>query len=393
MTAAQIAAAVIGLCIYPYVIRCVGADNYGWYAFGVSLTSYFATFISFGLKFPAVKAIVEQTGDSHATNRTVTTIYLIKAGLTFVSAILFTLMVTCVPALRQHWQLLLCSFGMVLHEMMLPQWFYQGRQEMQYVTYISVGARLLSVPFVFTQVKSESDIVLYAAISSGFMVLAAVICTVHIMVRYKVRFVKVTTVQVTDMVRSALPFLSSDAITVMKSETGTMLIGSLLGMRDVALYDLANKIVTIPRLFITNINQAIFPAVVANRNRNVRRIIRIEYLVGSGAFLLVTLCTYPAVLVLGGSDMLAATPVVIILSLTIITYLVVGAYISFVFVPGNRYRLVTYNQAVAFLSFIIPGIPAVMIWHNVLALTIAMALSGFAEIAFCKTVIRKNHLL
>lgn len=393
MTVAQIAATVISLCIYPYVIRRVGADTYGWYVFGVSLTGYFSTFISFGLRFPAVKAVVEQIGDRDATNRTVTTVYAIKAVLTAISLLGFATLVVSVPSLRVHWALMLCVFGMVLHEMLMPQWLYQGRQEMQYVTYISVGARLLSVPFIFALVKSDADIEVYAALSSGCMVLAAVACTVYAMWRYDIRFVRVSLAEIKAMARDSLPFLSSDAIAAVKAETVTILIGSLLGMRSVALYDLANKIVNIPRLFITNINNALFPAVVADKSKDVRRIIRMEYLVGLAAFLIVTLCAYPAVLILGGVDMLAAIPVVVIVSLTIITYLVVGAYISFVFVPNRRYYLVTYNQVVAFSSFLLLGVPAVLVWNSVYALVAALALSGFAEIVFCRIVIRKNRLL
>ena len=91
--------------------------------------------------------------------------------------------------------------------------------------------------------------------------------------------------------------------------------------------------------------------------------------------------------------MVGAYPISLILSVTILTWLVVGAYIAFVFVPQRRYYLVTRNQLVALLSFLAVGIPAVAVFRNVYALTAAFALSGVCEIVYCIYVTRKQRLL
>lgn len=393
MTIAQIAATVISLCIYPYVIRRVGAESYGLYAFALSVANYFVAFVAFGLSFPAVRAIAEQGGDTAAANRTVSVVYAIKFLLAFVSAAVFGILIVAVPLFRQNVPLMLWSFLMVVSEVVHPNWFFQGKQQMQYITYTAVGCRLLSMPLIYIFVRSEADIVLYAAISSAFTLLAAIGATVVMVVRYRVRIVRIGVGDLKAMIADALPFFSSSAIGVVKTETVTLLIGSLLGMRDVAVYDLANKIVAIPRLFIQNINLALFPNVVANKARNIRRIIRCEYLIGIAAVILVSMAAYPAVLILGGKDMMAAVPVVAVVSVSIFTWLVVGAYIAFVFVPADRYYYVTRNQAIALLSFLLLGIPAGFAFGNVMAISAALSASGLAELAYCIYTTRKHRLL
>ncbi|MFA6582320.1 MAG: hypothetical protein WCS79_10985, partial [Paludibacter sp.] len=86
-------------------------------------------------------------------------------------------------------------------------------------------------------------------------------------------------------------------------------------------------------------------------------------------------------------------PLAIILSVTVLVWLVVGSYISFIFVPGNKYYFVTQNQFVAFGTFFLFCIPGVMIFHSILAVVIALTLSGLCEIAFCNYIIKKHKLL
>lgn len=393
MTATQIAAMAISVCVYPYVIRRLGVEAYGLYVFGLSITSYFLEFTAFGLKFPSVKATVELRDDTDGTNRTVMCVYIIKGLLALLSCAVFCALTACIPLLRTNALLFGCIFTQILGEVLMPNWFYQGRQKMQIITYMSVGFRLLTVPFIFIFVKSPADVVTFAVINTAGIVAAAIGAMV-IMVRSEgVRPVRVRADDVTSMVKDALPFFGSNVMSTVKTETVTLLIGSFLGMKDVAIYDLANKMVTIPRTITQSINQALFPAVLADQSRKVKKIIRYEYAIGFAIIALLAAGGYWAALLLGGREMVGAYPISLILSVTILTWLVVGAYIAFVFVPQRRYYLVTRNQLVALLSFLAVGIPAVAVFRNVYALTAAFALSGVCEIVYCIYVTRKQRLL
>lgn len=394
MTVAQLVATVISVCIYPYVIRVVGAEGYGWYVFAMAFANYFISFVSFGLKYPAAKAIVEYKDDEMMTNKVVSAVYVIKLCLTVSATFVFAMLVAAIPFLAEHKALMSWAFVSILSEMVLPQWFFQGRQQMHYVSYTAVACRLLSIPFIFLIVRTSADVLLYAVISSVATVLPSVIAMLVMVFKFRVRFVWVEWRIIKKMMCDAVPFLSTDAIGIIKSETATMLIGSYLGMRDVAVYDLAVKIVSIPRMFIQNVNHALFPAVVAKEMCDVRRILRYETVVGLGMIPVIALMSYPAVLVLGGSEMLPdAVWTVFIVGLSIYTWLVVGAYIGFVFVPVGRYLFVTVNQLVALVSFVLFALPALLFYANVYTLSAAMTLSGLTEVLFCRVVSRKYKLL
>ena len=194
--------------------------------------------------------------------------------------------------------------------------------------------------------------------------------------------------------QEALPFFWSNSTEIIKQESVTIIIGTLLGMRDVALYDLANKIIIIPRILCASINSALFPKIIEHVKKDViKRILRYETLIGLGVIAMVAIFGHWVVLILGGKPMLDSYPLAVILSVTVLVWLIVGSYISFVFVPTKNYYFVTQNQLVALLSFSLFCIPAVLIFHNVLAIISALTLSGICEIIYCKYLISRNKLL
>lgn len=393
MTITQIVSMLISICIYPYVIRKLGSEVYGLYVFGLSITNYFIELTSFGLKFPAVKAVVEYRDNSTQTNHIVTCIYVIKGVLVLLSSLIFILLTKYISFLQQHALILYLVFIQLLGEWLMPNWFYQGRQKMQVITYTSVGCRLLSVPAIFICIQSPNDITSFVLINTLSIVVAAIAGLIMMMWKEKVRFVHIRFSEIKTMIKDAVPFFGSNVIGVIKTETATLLIGTFLGMREVAIYDLANKLVVIPRTFTQNINHALFPSVLASQTKRIKQIIRYEYFIGLAIMLGVAAVGYWATLFLGGKEMLGAYPIAVILSVSILTWLVVGAYIAFVFVPQKRYYDVTRNQIVALISFLIIGVPGVILFKNTYALAIAFAISGLCEILYCKYITYKHQLI
>jgi PST family polysaccharide transporter len=102
---------------------------------------------------------------------------------------------------------------------------------------------------------------------------------------------------------------------------------------------------------------------------------------------------YWIVLLMGGRDMLAAYPLTIILSTTILFWLVVTAHINFIFVPQRRYYFVTGNQIVAFSSFTIFCGVGLFLFKNIMVLAVALSLSSVCELLYCRYLTKKYKML
>jgi len=394
MTALQIISSLFGILIYPYLIRVLGASSYGLYVFSLSITTYFIGFISFGFNFPAVKAIAQNKDNLQVKSDVISSILTAKTYLALISTLIFFILLYSIPFMRENKLIITVSYLQIIGEVLFPQWYFQGIQKMKIVTYIQLGIRLLSLPFIFIFIKSPADCWIYALITALSVIFGGMLSIFYIQRHDNVtiRFVSISSLK--NYFRDAMPFFWSSSVGTIKQESVTIIIGSFFGMRDVALYDLANKLIIIPRMLTTSINGALFPKIIENTTKSViKKIIRYETLLGFAVIACIILFGRFAILLLGGAPMLGSYPMAIILSVTILVWLVVGCYISFIFVPANRYYLVTRNQLVAFISFFLFCIPSVLLFHNILTIVVALTLSGLCEIIYCNYQIKKHNLL
>jgi polysaccharide transporter, PST family len=394
MTVLQVINSLFGILIYPYLIRVLGANSYGLYVFAFSVTSYFISFISFGFTFPAVKAIVENKNNLEEKSKIVSSVLTAKCYLSLISTIFFGILIFTIPILQRNWIIFSICYTQIIAEVLFPVWYFQGVQKMRVVTLIQLGFRIISLPFIFIFIKSAEDCWIYVLITSSSVILGSITSVSFLKIREHINFYFVKHKDLNMYFKDAMPFFWSSATGTIKQESVTILIGTFFGMRDVALYDLANKIILLPRMLTTSINGALFPKVIENIQKTfVKKIILYETLIGLAVAAGVAIFGYWIILILGGKEMLASYPIAIILSFTVLVWLVVGCYISFIFVPANKYYYVTQNQLVALISFLVLCIPGLLIFKTIMAFAVALTLSGLCEIIYCNYLIRKHKLL
>lgn len=391
MTILQVLNVCFYILIYPFVIRVLGAESYGLYAYAAALVMLFITFVSFGFDLPAAKRIAEHASDTGVKEQVLSEVTTAKILLEGIALVVFAVLFPVSAKMQAAPVLFSIVFVQTLSNIFFPQWYFQGIQRMRVVTYIQVCFRLLSLPFIFWLLRAPEDLWIFALILTLCSVLGSLVA--WWIIRYR-EGLHVRLVPLSDAWRStreALPFFLSNATSALKEQGIVLLIGMFLGMTDVAIYDLANKIIIIPRTILSKLNDAIFPQMMAQPSASGRRKVLLgEVAIGLAAIVLVAAFGYWAVLVLGGKAMLASYPVSIILSVTILTWLVVGAMIYFYIIPSGQTYYITLNQVIAMVStFAFAGV-SLYFTHSVYLLAASLAIAGLIEIVFCSIVIRRK---
>ena len=394
MTLLQFINAIFSILIYPYIIRKLGIEQYGNFVFSNTLAGYFSSFVAFGFALPSVKIIAQNQDNSDVKSKVASAIFTAKTWLALLSVLVFAIVVTAIAPLRANWYLNAICFLQLFTDLLFPVWLFQGLQKMRNVTMIQLSCRFLSLPFIFILIKHTFDTILYAWITTLTSLAGGIAAFVLIVSKEKIAIRFVSFRQLKMHFKEALPFFYMSIASDVKEYTGRILIGSFFSMRDLAIYDLANKVVLIPRFITNNINSAIFPQVVKKyRLDKIKKIIAYEYLLGFAIMVLVALISHPVIIMLGGKAMLDAYPVSIILSFTIVVWLVVGAYINFVFVPNKQNYHVTWNQLIALVTFLLFAVVALLINPSIINIALAMSFSGLIEIIYCRIVIKKKQLM
>ncbi|MBR1716669.1 MAG: oligosaccharide flippase family protein [Paludibacteraceae bacterium] len=393
MTILQVLNICFYLLIYPFLIRVLGAESYGLYAYALAVVTLFITFVSFGFDLPAAKKIAENAGNKEVLSQVLSEVTATKILLEIVALVIYACLFLLSSKMRENALLFAIVFAQTITNIVFPQWYFQGVQRMRVVTYIQVALKLATLPLIFWLLRSPDDCWIYALIVSASSVTGGLIAWLIVRFKDGLKINRVPFATVWRAVKETAPFFLTNATSILKEQGVVLLIGQFLGMSDVAIYDLANKIIVIPRTIFSKLNDALYPKMMAQPSPARRKKILIgEIAVGMGAIALIAAFGYWAVLILGGKAMLASYPVSVILSVTILTWLVAGALIDFYIIPSGKVYYITVNQIIAMsVTFLIAGV-GLYFFHSVYALAASLAVAGLVEIAYCSFVVIKNKM-
>lgn len=389
MTLLLVLNSFFGLLIYPYIIRTLGAEAYGTYIFASTVVNYFICFIGFGFDMYGVRLIAENPFSIEAKSKVLSIIFTTKLYLEAISVIFALVAVFIFPILRAYFWVYIVCFATTLLNIFFPIWYFQGMQKMRVVSYIQLLFKLLSLPFIFIWVKAPGDLLLFTIIMTGSSLLGAFYAFVHLLVFEKL---KITLVSIKDSLvylKESQYFFYTNFLNMMKIQTINLIIGTRYTMTDLALYDLANKIVSIPLMLISNINNALFPKVVSNFNSIlIRKILLIERMIGVLAILSVVVLGKIIIQILAGEEMLGAYWIAVILSFTIFAFLQTSCYIGLILIPNRKDSYVLKDLIFSF-STLLFTLLGMLFSKSILVLPIAFSLAGLAELLYLRNVSKK----
>jgi polysaccharide biosynthesis protein len=390
MTLLLVLNSFFGLLIYPYLIRTLGAESYGIYIFASTVVNYFICFIGFGFDMYGVRLIAENPFSIKKKSNVLSIIFTTKLYLEIVSIILAVLVSFVFPILRTYFWVYIVCFANTLLNIFFPTWYFQGVQKMRVVSYIQLIFKLLSLPFIFIFIKKPDDILLFAIIMTASSLLGALYAFIHLLVFEKLKISLVPIKHTFVYIKESQYFFYTNFLNMMKIQTINLIIGTRYSMTDLALYDLANRIVSIPLMLITNINSALFPKVVSNFNVPlIKKILMTERIIGILAVLTVVIFGKIAIQILGGEAMEGSYWIAVILSFTIFAFLQTSCYIGLILIPNRKDSYVLKDLILSFTTLFTLIVLGMLLSKNILALPLAFSLAALAELLYLRNVSKK----
>ena len=390
MTLLLVLNSFFGLLIYPYLIRTLGAESYGIYIFASTIVNYFICFIGFGFDMYGVRLIAENPFSIKKKSNVLSIIFTTKLYLEIVSIILAILVSFVFPILRTYFWVYIVCFANTLLNIFFPTWYFQGVQKMRVVSYIQLIFKLLSLPFIFICIKKPDDILLFAIIMTASSLLGALYAFIHLLVFERLKISLVPIKHTFVYIKESQYFFYTNFLNMMKIQTINLIIGTRYSMTDLALYDLANRIVSIPLMLITNINSALFPKVVSNFNVPlIKKILRTERIIGILAVLTVVVFGKIAIQILGGETMEGSYWIAVILSFTIFAFLQTSCYIGLILIPNRKDSYVLKDLILSFTTLFTLIVLGMLLSKNILALPLAFSLAALVELLYLRNVSKK----
>lgn len=255
----QAANYVLPLLTLPYLIRVLGAEKFGLLAFATAITSYFSILTDYGFNLSATRDIAIHRNNNADINRIFSSVMTLKIGFLIVSAGLMALIVFLSPKFSQHWQAFVLTFGAVIGQALFPVWLFQGLEQMKYVTYLNIGAKLAFTVLVFVFVHDDQAYLFVPALTSAGSIIAGVWSLQIARKRFNIQFYRQERSALVVELKKGWHVFIATSFSSLYRESNTVILGFLTSPVIVGYYAIAEKIVKAIQGAQTPLGQALFP--------------------------------------------------------------------------------------------------------------------------------------
>lgn len=259
------------LLTVPYLFRTLGVETFGLISFASAFAQYFVILADFGFGIYGVQVISanrdnKELRDTFFVNVVMAQLFLFFIGLIVLLGIIFTFD----KFYENRWVYLL-SFVTVFGTVLMPAWFFQGIEQMKYITKINIVTRTLAIIPVFFFVKSDADYLLVpffygvGSIASGIIALY-VACNSF---KVNLHFAKATFSGIKQCLKKSSGFFVSRISVSLYTTSNNIILGLIVGNTAVGYYAAAEKLYIALQSMYSPLNQALYPFMVKAKNMKV----------------------------------------------------------------------------------------------------------------------------
>ena len=250
---------ILPLLTFAYLVQVLGIEKFGLLAFATALIAYFGILTDYGFNLTATKEISLYQNNQAKTIEIFSSVMTIKFFLLLLSFLILSILLISISALREHWEIYLLTFGNVIGQFLFPVWFFQGKEEMNYITTLTLISKSLFTIAIFLFVKNPNDIYLVPLFFSMGSMVAGVISLTIIYKKFQVSFKFQTVNKLKSYLKEGWYVFISRFYVSLYTTTNVIILGVFTNNILVGYYAIAEKIVLAIAGIFTPINQTIYP--------------------------------------------------------------------------------------------------------------------------------------
>ena len=249
---------ILPLITLPYLIRVLGAEKFGLVMFAQSFIMFFNIVVDYGFNFSATREISIHRNDQLKLTEIYSSIMVIKTILIVVSFTILSIIVFSFDKFSSEWELYFITFLWVIGQAMFPIWYFQGIEQMKYITIVNITSKVLFTVLIFIVIQEPSDYI-YVPLLNGLGVIVGgglALWLIYTKFNQKIKF---KVLKIKKYIYNGFHiFLSVSASTVL-SASPAVLIGIFLNYTMVGYYSAFEKLVVAIKNLFYIINQTFFP--------------------------------------------------------------------------------------------------------------------------------------
>jgi PST family polysaccharide transporter len=280
---------ILPLLTFPYLVRVLGVEKFGLFAFAMSFISYFTIISDYGFNLTATKAVSINRNKKTKLNEISSAILTIKFILVIFCFLLLLLFVYNIDRFYDDRLIFILTFGNVVGQALFPTWFFLGIEQMKHITVINAVTKLIFAGSIFIFVKNTNDFFLVPILFSLGSILGGAYGFWLLINRYCINFSFQTKETLRDYFQEGWQIFASSFAINIYINSNTLILGLITNDVLVGFYSIAEKIMKALRSLVSMAFQVIYPYICnLAKNRAHLQVFFRKFLVLGGAPLFIT---------------------------------------------------------------------------------------------------------
>lgn len=250
---------ILPLITFPYLTRVLGPENYGLIAFATAFIGYFQILTDYGFNLSATREISINRENEEKVSNLFSSVMVTKVLLIILSFTLMTLIVFSFAKFRSNWLLYFFTFGIVIGNLFMPSWFFQGMEKMKYISILNIGTLLIYTSSIFIFIRHASDYIYVPLINSIGAITMGIIALTVISRDFNVSFVFPTPKDIKYQLKEGWHVFISTVAISLYTISNTFILGFFASNTIVGYYSVANSIIGMASGLLQPISQSIYP--------------------------------------------------------------------------------------------------------------------------------------
>ena len=261
VSAVQATNFLLPLLVYPYVLRVVGLERFGILVLAQAVMSYGIVLVDYGFSLSAVRKLARCRDNPQAVAQLVAEVTTTRFVLTGIAAILLIAFTYTPGVWSAHRAVFWYSYTLVIGQAFLPLWFFQGMEQMKWLTVLNLSAKLLFGGLIFVVVQTADDYHWVNALLGGGNAVAGLAGLWLIRHRFNVPLRLSSPATVWVQLREGRTMFWSNLSVTLYMNSNILILSYFVSPVLLGFYGIADKIIMVAQQILVVYFQVVYPHV------------------------------------------------------------------------------------------------------------------------------------
>jgi PST family polysaccharide transporter len=240
LSTVQVVNYIVPLITVPYLLRTIGTEKYGLFAFASAFVAYFQVLFDYGFNLTGVRDISQNRYNHPALSRILSEIFSAKFLLFLLLSFLAIPMIHFIQRFNNDAHVYYWAYINGVGSCLFPVWFFQGIEQMAILATLNIASKVLYLLLMFIFIRNPENFMnlLYIAAFCSWLVTAIGIGLVAI--KFPLR---ITLRGAIAALRSGFGIFTTQIWAAILASSNTFVLGLFSSNKEVGIYAVAEKIV------------------------------------------------------------------------------------------------------------------------------------------------------